>query len=210
MMTVKAKIGSSVVIVVLAIIGLRLGQIAWQQQVTLNKLQAQEKQLIKNQATQPTKQLKTKQVEAKSTIVKASEKAKAFFQLAWEWSSGSDYQNRVKRIKKASLANQAVLSNSYLFPAYSGMADYIDLNGMISRVDQVVYYPQTTNDDETRGVVLVTVNAKHSRDVGNGETRFYQFKITYSSHDNQLTALDYIGRLAVNQSTDINTFNPYE
>lgn len=56
-MTVKAKIGSSVVIVVLAIIGLRLGQIAWQQQVTLNKLQAQEKQLIKNQTTQPTKQL---------------------------------------------------------------------------------------------------------------------------------------------------------
>ncbi|MGQ4572689.1 hypothetical protein ACUIJP_00970 [Leuconostoc pseudomesenteroides] len=28
--------------------------------------------------------------------------------------------------------------------------------------------------------------------------------------DNQITSLDYVGRLAVNQSTKFNTFNPYE
>ena len=56
----------------------------------------------------------------------------------------------------------------------------------------------------------MAVNAKHDSDVGNGETRYYYFNIDYQASDNQITSLDYIGRLAVNQSTDYNTFNPYE
>ncbi|CBL90764.1 MULTISPECIES: hypothetical protein [Leuconostoc] len=49
------------------------------------------------------------------------------------------------------------------------------------------------------------MNTKHDSDVGNGEIRYYYFDIDY-----QATSLDYVWRLAVNQSTDFNTFNPYE
>ena len=52
-------------------------------------------------------------------------------------------------------------------------------------------------------------NMRYS-DVGNGETRYYYFNIDYQISDNQITSLDYVGRLAVNQSTDFNIFNPYE
>ena len=182
----------------------------WQQQQTLSHLQKQAKQLKHKQAIAKTSQQKVKQVVAKSTITKASETSQQFFNFAYNWSSGSDYKKRITKIKQAKLVTSQVLANDYLFPEIGGTADYIDNNGLKSSVVQVAYYPKTTNDDQTSGVVGVAVNAKHDSDVGNGETRYYYFNIDYQASDNQITSLDYIGRLAVNQSTDYNTFNPYE
>jgi hypothetical protein len=182
----------------------------WQQQQTLSHLQKQAKQLKNKQVTAKTSHQKVKQVVAKSTITKASETSQQFFNLAYNWSSGSDYKKRITKIKQANLVTSQVLANDYLFPEVGGTAVYIDNNGLKSSVVQVAYYPKTTNDDQTSGVVGVAVNAKHDSDVGNGETRYYYFNIDYQTSDNQITSLDYVGRLAINQSTDFNTFNPYE
>ena len=209
-MTRKTEIGYYALLVVLVLSSLRFGQLMWQQQQTLSHLQKQAKQLKHKQAIAKTSQQKVKQVVAKSTITKASETSQQFFNLAYNWSSGSDYKKRITKIKQAKLVTSQVLANDYLFPEVGGTADYIDNNGLKSSVVQVAYYPKATNDDQTSGVVGVAVNAKHDSDVGNGETRYYYFNIDYQTSDNQITSLDYVGRLAVNQSTDFNTFNPYE
>ncbi|CUW11197.1 hypothetical protein PB1A_0854 [Leuconostoc inhae] len=209
-MTRKTEIGYYALLVVLVLGSLRFGQLMWQQQQTLSHLQKQAKQLKHKQAIAKTSHQKVKQVVAKSTITKASETSQQFFNLAYNWSSGSDYKKRITKIKQAKLGTSQVLANDYLFPDVGGTADYIDNNGLKSSVVQVAYYPKTTNDDQTSGVVGVAVNAKHDSDVGNGETRYYYFNIDYQTSDNQITSLDYVGRLAVNQSTDFNTFNPYE
>lgn len=209
-MTRKTEIGYYALLVFLVLGSLRFGQLMWQQQQTLSHLQKQAKQLKHKQAIAKTSQQKVKQVVAKSTITKASETSQQFFNLAYNWSSGSDYKKRITKIKQAKLVTSQVLANDYLFPEVGGTADYIDNNGLKSSVVQVAYYPKATNDDQTSGVVGVAVNAKHDSDVGNGETRYYYFNIDYQTSDNQITSLDYIGRLAVNQSTDYNTFNPYE
>ncbi|MCS8584440.1 hypothetical protein [Leuconostoc citreum] len=209
-MTRKTEIGYSALLVVLVLGSLRFGQLMWQQQQTLSHLQKQAKQLKHKQVTAKTSHQKVKQVVAKSTITKASETSQQFFNLAYNWSSGSDYKKRITKIKQAKLVTSQVLANDYLFPEVGGTADYIDNNGLKSSVVQVAYYPKATNDDQTSGVVGVAVNAKHDSDVGNGETRYYYFNIDYQTSDNQITSLDYVGRLAVNQSTDFNTFNPYE
>ena len=209
-MTCKTEIGYYALLVVLVLGSLRFGQLMWQQQQTLSHLQKQAKQLKHKQAIAKTSHQKVKQVVAKSTITKASETSQQFFNLAYNWSSGSDYKKRITKIKQAKLVTSQVLANDYLFPEVGGTADYIDNNGLKSSVEQVAYYPKTTNDDQTSGVVGVAVNAKHDSDVGNGETRYYYFNIDYQTSDNQITSLDYVGRLAVNQSTDFNTFNPYE
>lgn len=197
-------------LVVLVVSSLRFGQLMWQQQQTLSHLQKQAKQLRHKQGIAKTSHQKVKQVVAKSTITKASETSQQFFNLAYNWSSGSDYKKRITKIKQAKLVTSQVLANDYLFPDVGGTADYIDNNGLKSSVVQVAYYPKATNDDQTSGVVGVAVNAKHDSNVGNGETRYYYFNIDYQTSDNQITSLDYVGRLAVNQSTDFNTFNPYE
>ena len=209
-MTRKTEIGYYALLVFLVLGSLRFGQLMWQQQQTLSHLQKQAKQLKHKQAIAKTSQQKVKQVVAKSTITKASETSQQFFNLAYNWSSGSDYKKRITKIKQAKLVTSQVLANDYLFPEVGGTADYIDNNGLKSSVVQVAYYPKATNDDQTSGVVGVAVNAKHDSDVGNGETRYYYFNIDYQISDNQITSLDYVGRLAVNQSTDFNTFNPYE
>ena len=209
-MTRKTEIGYYALLVVLVLGSLRFGQLMWQQQQTLSHLQKQAKQLKHKQAIAKTSQQKVKQVVAKSTITKASETSQQFFNLAYNWSSGSDYKKRITKIKQAKLVTSQVLANDYLFPEVGGTADYINNNGLKSSVVQVAYYPKATNDDQTSGVVGVAVNAKHDSDVGNGETRYYYFNIDYQTSDNQITSLDYVGRLAVNQSTDFNTFNPYE
>ncbi|MDV8928604.1 hypothetical protein BMS97_10050 [Leuconostoc mesenteroides subsp. mesenteroides] len=209
-MTRKKEIGYYALLVVLVLGSLRFGQLMWQQQQTLSHLQKQAKQLKHKQAIAKTSQQKVKQVVAKSTITKASETSQQFFNLAYNWSSGSDYKKRITKIKQSKLVTSQVLANDYLFPEVGGTADYIDNNGLKSSVVQVAYYPKATNDDQTSGVVGVAVNAKHDSDVGNGETRYYYFNIDYQTSDNQITSLDYVGRLAVNQSTDFNTFNPYE
>lgn len=209
-MTRKTEIGYYALLVVLILGSLRFGQLMWQQQQTLSHLQKQAKQLKHKQAIAKISQQKVKQVVAKSTITKASETSQQFFDLAYNWSSGSDYKKRITKIKQAKLVTSQVLANDYLFPEVGGKTDYIDNNGLKSSVVQVAYYPKTTNDDQTSGVVGVAVNAKHDSDVGNGETRYYYFNIDYQASDNQITSLDYIGRLAVNQSTDYNTFNPYD
>lgn len=209
-MTRKTEIGYYALLVVLVLGSLRFGQLMWQQQQTLSHLQKHAKQLRHKQVTAKTSHQKVKQVVAKSTITKASETSQQFFNLAYNWSSGSDYKKRITKIKQAKLVTSQVLANDYLFPEVGGTADYIDNNGLKSSVVQVAYYPKTTNDDQTSGVVGVAVNAKHDSDVGNGETRYYYFNIDYQTSDNQITSLDYVGRLAVNQSTDFNTFNPYE
>ena len=209
-MTRKKQIYYYSLVLFLVLVGLRFGQLMWQQQQTLSHLQKQAKQLKHKQAIAKTSQPKVKQVVAKSTITKASETSQQFFNLAYNWSSGSDYKKRITKIKQAKLVTSQVLANDYLFPEVGGTADYIDNNGLKSSVVQVAYYPKATNDDQTSGVVGVAVNAKHDSDVGNGETRYYYFNIDYQTSDNQITSLDYVGRLAVNQSTDFNTFNPYE
>ena len=209
-MTRKKEIGYYALLVVLILGSLRFGQLMWQQQQTLSHLQKHAKQLRHKQVTAKTSHQTVKQVVAKSTITKASETSQQFFNLAYNWSSGSDYKKRITKIKQAKLVTSQVLANDYLFPEVGGTADYIDNNGLKSSVVQVAYYPKTTNDDQTSGVVGVAVNAKHDSDVGNGETRYYYFNIDYQTSDNQITSLDYVGRLAVNQSTDFNTFNPYE
>ena len=209
-MTRKKQIYYYSLVLFLVLVGLRFGQLMWQQQQTLSHLQKQAKQLKHKQAIAKTSQQKVKQVVAKSTITKASETSQQFFNLAYNWSSGSDYKKRITKIKQAKLVTSQVLANDYLFPEVGGTADYIDNNGLKSSVAQVAYYPKATNDDQTSGVVGVAVNAKHDSDVGNGETRYYYFNIDYQTSDNQITSLDYVGRLAVNQSTDFNTFNPYE
>ncbi|MGX9818044.1 hypothetical protein [Leuconostoc mesenteroides] len=209
-MTRKTEIGYYALLVVLVLGSLRFGQLMWQQQQTLSHLQKHAKQLRHKQVTAKTSHQKVKQVVAKSTITKASETSQQFFNLAYNWSSGSDYKKRITKIKQAKLATSQVSANDYLFPEVGGTADYIDNNGLKSSVVQVAYYPKTSNDDQTSGVVGVAVNAKHDSDVGNGETRYYYFNIDYQTSDNQITSLDYVGRLAVNQSTDFNTFNPYE
>ncbi|WP_273755115.1 hypothetical protein [Leuconostoc mesenteroides] len=209
-MTRKTEIGYYALLVVLVLGSLRFGQLMWQQQQTLSHLQKQAKQLKNKQVTAKTSHQKVKQVVAKSTITKASETSQQFFNLAYNWSSGFDYKKRITKIKQAKLVTSQVLANDYLFPEVGGTADYIDNNGLKSSVVQVAYYPKATNDDQTSGVVGVAVNAKHDSDVGNGETRYYYFNIDYQASDNQITSLDYIGRLAVNQSTEYNTFNPYE
>lgn len=209
-MTRKTEIGYYALLVVLVLGSLRFGQLMWQQQQTLSHLQKQAKQLKNKQVTAKTSHQKVKQVVAKSTITKASETSQQFFNLAYNWSSGSDYKKRITKIKQSKLVTSQVLANDYLFPEVGGTADYIDNNGLKSSVVQVAYYPKATNDDQTSGVVGVAVNAKHDSDVGNGETRYYYFNIDYQTSDNQITSLDYVGRLAVNQSTDFNTFNPYE
>lgn len=209
-MTRKTEIGYYALLVVMVLGSLRFGQLMWQQQQTLSHLQKQAKQLRHKQVTAKTSHQKVKQVVAKSTITKASETSQQFFNLAYNWSSGSDYKKRITKIKQSKLVTSQVLANDYLFPEVGGTADYIDNNGLKSSVVQVAYYPKATNDDQTSGVVGVAVNAKHDSDVGNGETRYYYFNIDYQTSDNQITSLDYVGRLAVNQSTDFNTFNPYE
>ncbi|MDV8951978.1 hypothetical protein [Leuconostoc falkenbergense] len=209
-MTRKKQIYYYSLVLFLVLVGLRFGQLMWQQQQILSHLQKQAKQLRHKQAIAKTSQPKVKQVVAKSTITKASETSQQFFNLAYNWSSGSDYKKRITKIKQANLVTSQVLANDYLFPEVGGTADYIDNNGLKSSVVQVAYYPKATNDDQTSGVVGVAVNAKHDSDVGNGETRYYYFNIDYQTSDNQITSLDYVGRLAVNQSTDFNTFNPYE
>lgn len=209
-MTRKKKIYYYSLVLFLVLVGLRFGQLMWQQQQILSHLQKQAKQLRHKQAIAKASQPKVKQVVAKSTITKASETSHQFFNLAYNWSSGSDYKKRITKIKQAKLVTSQVLANDYLFPEVGGTADYIDNNGLKSSVVQVAYYPKATNDDQTSGVVGVAVNAKHDSDVGNGETRYYYFNIDYQISDNQITSLDYVGRLAVNQSTDFNTFNPYE
>ena len=209
-MTRKTEIGYYVLLVVMVLGSLRFGHLMWQQQQSLSHLQKQAKQLRHMQVTAKTSHQKVKQVVAKSTITKASETSQQFFNLAYNWSSGSDYKKRITKIKQSKLVTSQVLANDYLFPEVGGTADYIDNNGLKSSVVQVAYYPKATNDDQTSGVVGVAVNAKHDSDVGNGETRYYYFNIDYQTSDNQITSLDYVGRLAVNQSTDFNTFNPYE
>ena len=209
-MTRKKQIYYYSLVLFLVLVGLRFGQLMWQQQQILSHLQKQAKQLRHKQVTAKTSHQKVKQVVAKSTITKASETSQQFFNLAYNWSSGSDYKKRITKIKQAKLVTSQVLANDYLFPEVGGTADYIDNNGLKSSVVQVAYYPKATNDDQTSGVVGVAVNAKHDSDVGNGETRYYYFNIDYQISDNQITSLDYVGRLAVNQSTDFNTFNPYE
>lgn len=209
-MTRKKQIYYYSLVLFLVLVGLRFGQLMWQQQQTLSHLQKQAKQLRHKQVTAKTSHQKVKQVVAKSTITKASETSQQFFNLAYNWSSGSDYKKRITKIKQSKLVTSQVLANDYLFPEVGGTADYIDNNGLKSSVVQVAYYPKATNDDQTSGVVGVAVNAKHDSDVGNGETRYYYFNIDYQTSDNQITSLDYVGRLAVNQSTDFNTFNPYE
>ena len=209
-MTRKKQIYYYSLVLFLVLVGLRFGQLMWQQQQILSHLQKQAKQLRHKQAIAKASQPKVKQVVAKSTITKASETSHQFFNLAYNWSSGSDYKKRITKIKQAKLVTSQVLANDYLFPEVGGTADYIDNNGLKSSVVQVAYYPKATNDDQTSGVVGVAVNAKHDSDVGNGETRYYYFNIDYQTSDNQITSLDYVGRLAVNQSTDFNTFNPYE
>lgn len=209
-MTRKKQIYYYSLVLFLVLVGLRFGQLIWQQQQILSHLQKQAKQLRHKHAIAKASQPKVKQVVAKSTITKASETSQQFFNLAYNWSSGSDYKKRITKIKQAKLVTSQVLANDYLFPEVGGTADYIDNNGLKSSVVQVAYYPKATNDDQTSGVVGVAVNAKHDSDVGNGETRYYYFNIDYQISDNQITSLDYVGRLAVNQSTDFNTFNPYE
>lgn len=209
-MTRKTEIGYYVLLVVMVLGSLRFGHLMWQQQQTLSHLQKQAKQLRHKQVTAKTSHQKVKQVVAKSTITKASETSQQFFNLAYNWSSGSDYKKRITKIEQSKLVTSQVSANDYLFPEVGGTADYIDNNGLKSSVVQVAYYPKATNDDQTSGVVGVAVNAKHDSDVGNGETRYYYFNIDYQTSDNQITSLDYVGRLAVNQSTDFNTFNPYE
>lgn len=209
-MTRKKQIYYYSLVLFLVLVGLRFGQLMWQQQQILSHLQKQAKQLRHKQAIAKASQPKVKQVVAKSTITKASETSQQFFNLAYNWSSGSDYKKRITKIKQAKLVSSQVLANDYLFPEVGGTADYIDNNGLKSSVVQVAYYPKATNDDQTSGVVGVAVNAKHDSDVGNGESRYYYFNIDYQISDNQITSLDYVGRLAVNQSTDFNTFNPYE
>jgi len=209
-MTRKTEIGYYALLVVMVLGSLRFGQLMWQQQQTLSQLQKKANQLKHKQAIAKTSQQKVKQVVAKSTITKASETSQQFFNLAYNWSSGSDYKKRITKIKQAKLVTSQVLANDYLFPEVGGTTDYIDNNGLKSSVVQVAYYPKTTNDDQTSSVVGVAVNAKHDSDVGNGETRYYYFNIDYQTSDNQITSLDYVGRLVVNQSTDFNTFNPYE
>ncbi|MFH0350153.1 hypothetical protein ACG92U_11395 [Leuconostoc citreum] len=81
-------------------VGLRFGQLMWQQQQTLSHLQKQSKQLKHKQAIAKTSQPKVKQVVAKSTITKASETSQQFFNLAYNWSSGSDYKNVSRKLSK--------------------------------------------------------------------------------------------------------------
>ena len=209
-MTRKAQFGYHGLLIILVIIGVRFSHLIWQQQQTLARLTGQVKQFKREQVASKTSHQKVQQVMAKSTIDKASGTSRLFFNLVYNWSSGSDYQKRVKLIDQAHIVANQVLLDDYLFPKVGGMADYIDNNGLISRVDRVAYYPKETSDDSTSGVVGVTVNTKHDSDVGNGESRDYYFNISYQVSDNQISTIDYIGRLAVNQSTDFNTFNPYE
>ncbi|MBZ6010037.1 hypothetical protein [Leuconostoc gelidum] len=83
----KAQFGYYALVIILAITSLRFSQMMWQQHQTLSHLHTQTKQL---------KHQKVKQVLVKSTIDKASNTNAQFFNLAYNWSSGSEYQNRMK------------------------------------------------------------------------------------------------------------------
>ncbi|TDV85611.1 hypothetical protein C7818_1511, partial [Leuconostoc mesenteroides] len=107
-MTRKIEIGYYALLVVLVLGSLRFGQLLWQQQQTLSHLQKQAKQLKHKQAIAKTSQQKVKQVVAKSTITKASETSQQFFNLAYNWSSGSDYKKRITKIKQAKLVTSQV------------------------------------------------------------------------------------------------------
>lgn len=89
------------------------------------------------------------------------------------------------------------------------MGDYIDNNGLISRVKNIVYYPKQVNDHNTDGVVVVTVLAKRQSDVGNGDTQNYYFGMSYNADTNKITNIEYQGKMTVNQSSSFDTFNPY-
>jgi len=88
----KAQFGYYALVIILAITSLRFSQMMWQQHQTLSHLHTQTKQL---------KHQKVKQVLAKSTIDKSSNTNAQFFNLAYNWSSGSEYQKRVKKINQA-------------------------------------------------------------------------------------------------------------
>lgn len=89
------------------------------------------------------------------------------------------------------------------------MGDYIDNNGLISRVKNIVYYPKQVNNHNADGVVVVTVVAKRQSDVGNGDTKNYYFDMSYDADTNKITNVAYQGKMTVNQSSSFDTFNPY-
>ncbi|MFH0350242.1 hypothetical protein ACG92U_12025 [Leuconostoc citreum] len=99
-MTRKTRIYYYALLVVLVLGSLRFGQLMWQQQHTLSHLQKQAKQLKQKQSSVKTSHQKVKQVVAKSTITKASETSQQFFNLAYNWSSGSDYKNAQRKFSK--------------------------------------------------------------------------------------------------------------
>lgn len=131
------------------------------------------------------------------------------FYVAYDWSSGKQYNLRVKTIQNLDVATDDVLKNQYLFADIGGMGDYIDNNGLISRVKNIVYYPKQVNDHNTDGVVVVTVLAKRQSDVGNGDTQNYYFGMSYDADTNKITNIAYQGKMTVNQSSSFDTFNPY-
>lgn len=196
-------------VVVSAFLCWRVGNTVWHNQQTLDRLHKQEKILRKYDGVDSVRSGNIKEVMTKGTVGEALDQAKKFFYVAYDWSSGKQYNLRVKTIQNLDVATDDVLKNQYLFADIGGMGDYIDNNGLISRVKNIVYYPKQVNDHNTDGVVVVTVLAKRQSDVGNGDTQNYYFGMSYDADTNKITNIAYQGKMTVNQSSSFDTFNPY-
>lgn len=144
-------------VVVSAFLCWRVGNTVWHNQQTLDRLHKQEKILRKYDGVDSVRSGNIKEVMTKGTVGEALDQAKKFFYVAYDWSSGKQYNLRVKTIQNLDVATDDVLKNQYLFADIGGMGDYIDNNGLISRVKNIVYYPKQVNDHNTDGVVVVTV-----------------------------------------------------
>lgn len=196
-------------VIVSAFLCWRVGNTVWHNQQTLDRLHKQEKILRKYDGVNSVGSKTIKEVMTKGTVGEALDQAKKFFYVAYDWSSGKQYNLRVKTIQNLDVATDDVLKNQYLFADIGGMGDYIDNNGLISRVKNIVYYPKQVNDHNTDGVVVVTVLAKRQSDVGNGDTQNYYFGMSYNADTNKITNIEYQGKMTVNQSSSFDTFNPY-
>lgn len=196
-------------IIVSAFLCWRVGNTIWHNQQTLDRLHKQEKILRKHDGVDSVKSGTIKEVMTKGTVGNALDQVKKFFYVAYDWSSGKQYNLRVKTIENLDVATDDILKNQYLFEDIGGMGDYIDNNGLISRVKNIVYYPKQVNDHNADGVVVVTVVAKRQSDVGNGDTKNYYFDMSYDADTNKITNVAYQGKMTVNQSSSFDTFNPY-
>ena len=123
----------------------RVGNTIWHNQQTLDRLHKQEKILRKHDGVDSVKSRTIKEVMTKGTVGNALDQAKKFFYVAYDWSSGKQYNLRVKTIENLDVATDDILKNQYLFEDIGGMGDYIDNNGLISRVKNIVYYPKQVN-----------------------------------------------------------------